>query len=103
MTDEHINMVQEMFSKAMTSKDVTIAEDEAWIIEVDGKRFVLGNGKSVWKKKQHASSALTNHMSHYEYFSRGIHYETRREMQSYLYNLYQLAKDQGRIVFKRIR
>ena len=37
----------------------------AYIIMIGGKRYYTPAGKSVWKKKNHASSALTNHMSGY--------------------------------------
>jgi hypothetical protein len=35
---------------------------ESWIIKFNGNMLVLSNGKCVWKKKQHASSALTNYL-----------------------------------------
>lgn len=36
---------------------------EAWIIEINGARFVTTKGKSVWKKRQHAASAFNNEMA----------------------------------------
>lgn len=37
--------------------------NEAWIILINGERFVTAKGKSVWKQKNHASSAFTNEMT----------------------------------------
>lgn len=37
--------------------------NEAWIILINGERFVTAKGKSVWKKKNHASNAFTNEMT----------------------------------------
>ena len=36
---------------------------EAWIIEINGARFVTSKGKSVWKKRQHAASAFNHEMA----------------------------------------
>ena len=37
--------------------------NEAWVIEINGARFVTSKGKSVWKKRQHAASAFNNEMA----------------------------------------
>lgn len=37
--------------------------NEAWIIEINGVRFVTSKGKSVWKKRQHAAAAFNNEMA----------------------------------------
>lgn len=34
---------------------------EAWVIRYDNKVIQLCSGKSLWKRKNHACSALTNH------------------------------------------
>lgn len=36
---------------------------EAWIIEINGARFVTSKGKSMWKKRQHAASAFNHEMA----------------------------------------
>ena len=36
---------------------------EAWIIEINGRRFVTSKGKSVWKKRQNAAAAFNNEMA----------------------------------------
>lgn len=38
------------------------SEPESWVILYKGRMIKLDSGKSVWAKKQHASSALTNHL-----------------------------------------
>lgn len=38
-------------------------EDTAYIILIGGKRYATPAGKSVWRKKNHASSAMNNHMN----------------------------------------
>ena len=42
---------------------------EAWIIEINGNKFVTIKGKSVWKKRQHAASAFNNEMAGYVKFA----------------------------------
>lgn len=36
---------------------------EAWIIEINGLRFVTSKGKSVWKKRHHAAAAFNNEVA----------------------------------------
>jgi hypothetical protein len=34
-----------------------------WIIKINGRTVKLNSGKSLWRTKQHAKSALKNHVS----------------------------------------
>lgn len=38
--------------------------DEAYVILINGKRFTTCKGKSIWKKKNHASAAFNNEIAH---------------------------------------
>lgn len=53
--------IQAILDKARTDE----LDKGAWIILVHGKRFKTSRGKSVWKAKNHASTAFTNEMGHY--------------------------------------
>jgi hypothetical protein len=45
----------------------SLEQPEIWVIQFDGKPVVLPNGKSLWRKKNHANCALTNAMERKSY------------------------------------
>ena len=50
--------IEEYFLKLRLNKEPNKREN--WGIFVNGERIRLSNGKSVWNKKNHASSAMRN-------------------------------------------
>lgn len=43
---------------------------ESWVIRRNGKVIRLPNGKSIWRRKNHAGAALTNYVSNIDSYDR---------------------------------
>lgn len=57
-----MNWTKEEINAIFQNRIETKSNDEAWIILINGERYKTGKGKSVWKKRNHASSAFRNDM-----------------------------------------
>jgi hypothetical protein len=53
---------EEVEKLALSSFLTKNSDPEAWVILLNGRMITLKSGKTVWSKKQYASSALTNHL-----------------------------------------
>ncbi len=55
--------IQELTNNLESLKSVQ-PNVQTWVIKKDGVIIKLPNGKSFWRRKNHAGAALTNYVSH---------------------------------------
>lgn len=60
MTDT--KLTEEDIQGIFSSKLEKVNNEEAWVILFDNQRYKTKKGKSLWKKRNHASSAFRNDM-----------------------------------------
>lgn len=83
--DEH---TENFFNKKVEELKM-VNSPSLWRIKVDGKFITTNSNKTVWKKINHAKSALRNHMCLDSYnikrYDQNINYSTCRERMENLY------------------
>ena len=52
--------IQNFVDKA-TAQGALAGNEKCYVIFIGNKRYITPNGKGVWRKKNHASAAVTNH------------------------------------------
>lgn len=52
--------IQNFIDKA-TTKGALAGNEKCYVIFIDNKRYITPTGKGVWRKKNHASAAVTHH------------------------------------------
>jgi len=63
-TVENYNDILKELTEQVLPKNI-IDKREVWVIKSKGEIVAMDNGKHSWKAKNHASSALSNHLATY--------------------------------------